>query len=129
MAKQFPLIKNPPFNPVVSGPYSSSELLDSFKPDDPLSITRTLDFKSYAYFQQQGRTTIRDPYASMMEALHDASIVRGMNVFLSDAANAGRRPVAIMGGHNEPRGSDEYMVRREPGVAVPKIGQRTEEES
>lgn len=44
----------------------------------------------------------------MMEALHDTSVVREMNVFLATEVQAGRRPVAIMGGHRERRGSDAY---------------------
>lgn len=108
MSKRIELITHPPFNPIHDGLYHPCELLNNFDPDNPLSLTATLDFQSFIYFQQQGRTTISDPYAAMMEAMHDASIGRGLNAFLAIEMQAGRRPVAIMGGHREPRGSKIY---------------------
>lgn len=112
MAIPMDLIKHPPFNPIHAGLYKPLELLEGFdpNPDKALSVVNTLDYQSYVYFQQQGRTTISDPYAAMMEALHDASIVRGMNAFLEDQVQAGRRPVSIMGGHREARGSKTYRA-------------------
>lgn len=104
------LISHPPFNPVHNGLYTADELLSGFTPDDSLSVIRTFDYRSYIYFQQQGRTTVTDPFAGMMEALHDASIVREMNKFLHDQLEYGRRPVAIMGGHREDRGSKTYRA-------------------
>ncbi|NKW97986.1 LOG family protein [Bacillus toyonensis] len=108
MKKSIELITHPPFNPIHDGLYSPFELLQNFDPENALSIITTLDYQSFIYFQQQGRTTISDPYAAMMEALHDASIGRGLNAFLASEVQAGRRPVAIMGGHREPRGSKTY---------------------
>ncbi|MCS6284406.1 MAG: hypothetical protein H8K08_03165 [Nitrospira sp.] len=96
---------DPPFNPVRARLYSSRELLTGFVASDPDSITRTPDFLSYIYFERQGRTIITDPYTGMMEAVHDASISRGLHQFLTDH---GRPPVAIMGGHAEPRNSQTY---------------------
>ena len=108
MATPIDLITHPPFNPINDKLYGPFELLQDFDPNNPMSVVKTPDYRSYIYFQQQGRTTISDPYAAMMEALHDASIVRGMNAFLETEMQAGRRPVAIMGGHQEPRGSKTY---------------------
>ncbi|PFZ67181.1 hypothetical protein COL72_28955 [Bacillus toyonensis] len=108
MKKSIELITHPPFNPIHNGLYDPFELLQNFDPDNALSVITTLDYQSFIYFQQQGRTTISDPYAAMMEALHDASIGRGLNAFLASEVQAGRRPVAIMGGHREPRGSKTY---------------------
>lgn len=108
MSKRIELITNPPFNPIHDGLYQPFELLNNFDPDNPLSLIATFDFQNFIYFNQQGRTTISDPYAGMMEAVHDASIGRGLNVFIENEIHAGRRPVAIMGGHQEPRGSDIY---------------------
>ncbi|WP_088351327.1 LOG family protein [Bacillus cereus] len=108
MKKPIELITHPPFNPIHNGLYDSFELLQNFDPDNELSVTATLDYQNFIYFQQQGRTTISDPYAAMMEALHDASIGMGLNAFLASEVQAGRRPVAIMGGHREPRGSKTY---------------------
>ncbi|MGZ0876790.1 hypothetical protein ACWZQY_012585 [Priestia megaterium] len=108
MTKPIELITHPPFNPIHDGLYQPFDLLENFDPDNPLSLTTTLDFQNYIYFQQQGRTTVSDPYAAMMEAVHDASIGRGLNAFVSSEGQAGRRPVAIMGGHRERRGSKLY---------------------
>lgn len=108
MKKSIELITHPPFNPIHDGLYSPFELLQNFDPENALSVITTLDYQSFIYFQQQGRTTVSDPYAAMMEALHDASIGRGLNAFLASEVQAGRRPVAIMGGHREPRGSKTY---------------------
>ncbi|MCU5065169.1 hypothetical protein OB986_28675 [Bacillus cereus] len=110
MKKSIELITHPPFNPIHDGLYNPFELLQNFDPDNALSVITTLDYQSFIYFQQQGRTTISDPYAAMMEALHDASIGRGLNAFLASEVQAGRRPVAIMGGHREPRGSKTYRA-------------------
>ncbi|QBF26740.1 hypothetical protein EXN22_13920 [Pseudomonas tructae] len=120
MLKPIKLVPHPPFNPIHDGLYSADELLSGFTPDNPLSVIDTADYLSYLYFQQNGRTTITDPFAGMMQALHDASIVQGMNKFLHDHLEKGRRPVAIMGGHRENRGSDTYR-------AVAKIAQMLSE--
>ncbi|WP_052321331.1 hypothetical protein [Pseudomonas fluorescens] len=120
MLKPIDLIPHPPFNPIHDGLYHADELLSGFSPDDPLSVIQTIDYRSYLYFQQKGRTTITDPFAGMMQALHDASIVQGMNRFLHDHLENGRRPVAIMGGHREDRGSKTYR-------AVAKIAQMLSE--
>ncbi|MFC3747100.1 hypothetical protein [Paenibacillus sp. GCM10012306] len=108
MKKPIEMITHPPFNPIHDKVYQPLELLKHFDPDNALSVTATPDFQNYVYFQQQGRTTILDPYAAMMEALHDASVVRGMNAFLAAEVQTGRRPVGIMGGTREPRGSKTY---------------------
>ncbi len=108
MSKRIEFITHPPFNPIHGGLYQPCELLNNFDPDNPLSLTATLDFQNFIYFNQQGRTTISDPYVGVMEAVHDASIGRGLNSFLANEMQAGRRPVAIMGGHREPRGSKIY---------------------
>jgi hypothetical protein len=110
MAQPIPLIANPPFNPVHEGLYSANELLDGYDPANPASVVNTIDYRCFIYFEQQGRTTVSDPYAGSMQAIHDASVVRGMNVFLASHFKQGRRPVAIMGGHREVRGSPTYCA-------------------
>ncbi|EPC8408772.1 hypothetical protein ACR3AM_003033 [Bacillus thuringiensis] len=102
------LITHPPFNPIQDELYNPFDLLKDFDPHNPLSLATTPDFQSYIYFVQQGRTTISDPYAAMMEAMHDTSIGRGLNAFLKSEMQAGRHPFVIMGGHREPRGSKIY---------------------
>nr|WP_145403980.1 hypothetical protein [Paenibacillus xylanexedens] len=101
-------ISHPPFNPIHNKLYNPLELLKGFDPDNPKSLLTTPDFQCFIYFHQQGGTTISDPYAAMMEAMHDTSVLREMNAFLAAELEAGRRPVAIMGGHQEKRGSTAY---------------------
>ncbi|MCP1184565.1 LOG family protein [Paenibacillus sp. 1781tsa1] len=109
MNKPIETITHPPFNPIHDKLYNPFELLGHFNPENPSSLPVTPDFQCFLYFHQQGGTTVKDPYAAMMEALHDTSVVREMNSFLANEMQEGRRPVAIMGGHKEPRGSDAYQ--------------------
>jgi hypothetical protein len=110
MTRPISVMTTPPFNPVHDGLYTGEDLLAGYDSATPASVVNSLDYRGYIYFQQQGRTTVTDPYAGMMEAVHDASIVRGMNAFLATHITNGRRPVAIMGGHNEARGSATYRA-------------------
>jgi hypothetical protein len=43
-----------PFQPIRSNLYSSRELMDAYDPNDPTSMGRTLDFRSYRYFTVAG---------------------------------------------------------------------------
>ncbi|MEN2786184.1 hypothetical protein ACFOKI_07240 [Sphingomonas qilianensis] len=110
MTRPIPVIFNPPFNPIHEGLYIPEELLVGYDLADPASVVRTLDYRCFIYFEQQGRTTVADPYAGMMQAVHDASVARGMNTFLATHLANGRRPVSIMGGHREVRGSSTYRA-------------------
>jgi predicted Rossmann-fold nucleotide-binding protein len=94
-----------PFQPIRNTLYGSPELMRGYDPDDPDSMARTFDFESYRYYIRCGGSAVIDPYAGMMEALHDNSILRAMTGFIADA----KRPtVAIMGGHNLQRDSIDY---------------------
>ncbi|MCA9814549.1 MAG: hypothetical protein KC652_05490 [Cyanobacteria bacterium HKST-UBA01] len=94
-----------PFQPIRGELYSSEELMRGYDPDNPLSMASIPDFKTFVYFVKNGRATPRDPYAGMMEALHDNSILQSMFRFIEtcDCPTA-----AIMGGHKEERGSSSY---------------------
>lgn len=96
-----------PFQPIRNSMYSSQELMDAFDPADVDSYVRTLDFRSYRYYVAKGGVAVVDPYAGMMEAVHDNSILRAMTVFLQQI----KRPVvAIMGGHSETRDTPNYAA-------------------
>lgn len=95
-----------PFQPIRSTLYSSRELMDGFVPDDGQSLAITPDFRSFVYFVTNGRAAPTDPYAGMMQALHDNSILRAMYAHLKEV---GRPAAAIMGGHREERGSPTYF--------------------
>ncbi|PZQ88762.1 MAG: hypothetical protein DI534_11210 [Leifsonia xyli] len=94
-----------PFQPIRSTLYGALELLVGFEPNDPQSIASTPDFLSYRYFVQSGRAAPVDPYAGMMEALHDNSILRAMHQFLRQS---GKPAAAIMGGHQLKRDDPAY---------------------
>lgn len=95
-----------PFQPIRNSLYSSRELMDGFEPADPQSLGQTPDFLSFKYFVKNGRAAPKDPYAGMMQALHDNSILRAMYGYLD---GFDRPAAAIMGGHREERGSDTYI--------------------
>jgi predicted Rossmann-fold nucleotide-binding protein len=93
-----------PFKPIRGSLYDSRELLAGFDPSRPQSLLQVPDFQIYRYFVRKGRAAPADAAAGMMEALHDNSILEAMLEFLR------RHPriAAIMGGHDEPRGSPTY---------------------
>jgi predicted Rossmann-fold nucleotide-binding protein len=93
-----------PFKPLRGSLYDPRELLAGFDPARPQSLVHVPDFQTYRYFVMKGRAAPADPVAGMMEALHDNSILEAMLEFL------GQHPkiAAIMGGHDEPRGSPTY---------------------
>ncbi|MFG1284871.1 hypothetical protein [Xanthobacter autotrophicus] len=114
-----PLKLEVPFQPLRNTLYSSLELMDAFDPISPDSMADTLDFKSYRYFISNGAAATTDPYAGMMEALHDNSILRSMTVFLQQVA---RPAVAIMGGHGERRDTSNYANVVEIARRLTKAG-------
>jgi predicted Rossmann-fold nucleotide-binding protein len=102
MAPRFDL----PFHPIRAELYTSTELMRGFDPARPESYTETTDFRIYRYFVAHGGSASIDPYAGMMEALHDNYILRAMTEFV----HASSKPtVAIMGGHDESRSSATYV--------------------
>lgn len=97
-----------PFQPIRRDLYSSLELLEGFDLKSPESYVTTPDFQSYQYFVQTGGAASTDPYAGMMEALHDNSIMRAMLRYLQELKDSSTSIVAIMGGHNEPRDKPSF---------------------
>lgn len=94
-----------PFQPLRNSLYTSLELMSGFEPHRPLSFAETLDFRSYRYFTANGGACPTDPYAGMMQALHDHSIMRALTVFFHSVKSP---TVAIMGGHDETRVTPNY---------------------
>jgi predicted Rossmann-fold nucleotide-binding protein len=80
--------------------YTPHELFAGFHPDETGSYERTLDAQTYL-------STRRDwtDSAGAMRAAHDHAITVARDTFI-----AGRRVVAVMGGHAEPRGSATYRA-------------------
>ena len=107
-----------PFQPIRADLYDYSQLLSGFDPATPQSLTEIPDFKIFQYFVVHGRAAPADPYAAMMEALHDNSILQAMFSFLAGEA----KTVAITGGHDEPRGSVTYTAVVEISKRLAELG-------
>lgn len=93
-----------PFSPIRTTLYSPRELMGTLAPDDYQSFERTLDFQCFAYYAAHGRSAPRDPLSSLFESLHDNSITQATLALLQGRP----RVAAIMGGHDELRGSEVY---------------------
>lgn len=92
-----------PFQPLRSALYSPDELLSGFDPLRPESFADTRDFQIYRNFVAEGEATTDNYLVSMMQSLHDNSITQALRGLL-----AGKRCVAIMGGHRLHRDEPLY---------------------
>jgi predicted Rossmann-fold nucleotide-binding protein len=70
------------------------------------SLEHTVDFDCFVYYVTHGRSAPRDQLSSLFEALHDKSITQATIALLQKWP----RVAGIMGGHDEPRGSDVYSA-------------------
>jgi predicted Rossmann-fold nucleotide-binding protein len=93
-----------PFSPIRTSLFSPQELMGTLDPGDYQSFESTVDFRCFAYYAEHGRSAPRDPLSSLFEALHDNSITQATLSLLKGRP----RVAAIMGGHDELRGSDVY---------------------
>jgi len=93
-----------PFSPIRTSLYSPQELMGTLDQGDYKSFERTVDFRCFAYYAEHGRSAPSDPLSSLFEALHDNSITQATLALLKERP----RVAAIMGGHDEPRGSEVY---------------------
>ncbi|MCX6620643.1 MAG: hypothetical protein NTY38_06125 [Acidobacteria bacterium] len=94
---------NIPYQPIRQQMYGPAELFRGFEAGDSTSWEKTVDFAIYRHFVMEGRSTPANPYTGMMQALHDNSITQA-----TVALVAGRKVVAIMGGHKMARDSASY---------------------
>ncbi len=92
-----------PYEPIPQQLYTPVTLFQGFKPDEPASWGRTVDFAIYRHFVMEGRDAPTNPYFGMMQALHDNAIMQCTKMLI-----AGRRIAAIMGDHTMRRDSDVY---------------------
>jgi predicted Rossmann-fold nucleotide-binding protein len=83
--------------------YLASALYDTWDPADPLSLERSLDFRTYLATLAQGQPTARSRGIGNGRALHDAAISYSLAERVVNA-----RSVGILGGHGESRGSKNY---------------------
>ncbi|HEY5320420.1 MAG TPA: hypothetical protein VIJ76_06060 [Galbitalea sp.] len=83
--------------------YTTEDLYGAFDADDELSLGRTLDFRAYLATLAQGQRVARSSGVAAARALHDSAITHELSARVLET-----RPVGIMGGHGEPRGSETY---------------------
>ena len=94
-----------PFNPYPKSLYDRQSLYEHYDPRQPESYQRTPDKQIYDHFVSVGKE-----YANIMETLaqrlHDHSITDALHDFL--ARYPEKKVVAVMGGHNLSRDSENY---------------------
>ena len=95
-----------PYNQYPAKLYTKASLYTSYKTGNPSSYKQTYDFKVYDHFIRTGKES-----ASISEELarriHDHAITDALYDFLSGYDE--RRVVAIMGGHDLSRKSDDFL--------------------
>ncbi len=94
---------NLPYIPIRQQLYTGGELFKGFDFGQPLSWAQTEDFTIYRHFVMEGRSMPTNPFMGMMQALHDNAISQSTSALI-----AGRKVVAIMGGHKMERDSSDY---------------------
>lgn len=91
-----------PFEPARASLYNADELFDGFDPEHPCTYCDTTDAKIYRHFVQSGGTS-PSPAEALLRRVHDHQITEHLRRWLDN-----RRVVAIMGGHDMARSSDDY---------------------
>ncbi len=94
---------NLPYQPIRRSLYRRSELFKRFDPQEAASWGKTLDFRIYRHFVEEGGSTPDNPYMGMMQALHDNSITHSTYKLIQK-----RQVAAVMGGHMMRRDSRVY---------------------
>lgn len=94
-----------PFTAHRSQLYTPEELFDGFDPGDPAGYESTYDALVYRHWEQSGRQYPPLIDESLARRLHDHSISDALHDEL-----AGRRPVAVMGGHSLERSDPQYAA-------------------
>jgi predicted Rossmann-fold nucleotide-binding protein len=92
-----------PYQPIPRKLYAPTDLFAGFDPGQPSSWAKTADFEIYRHFVMEGRSTPRNPYMGMMQALHDNAITEATTTYIE-----GRRVVGIIGDHKLARDSVAY---------------------
>ncbi len=94
-----------PFSAHRAQLYTPEELFAGFDPTDPAGYETTFDALVYRHWVATGRQYPPMIDESLARRLHDHSISDALQEEL-----AGRRPVAIMGGHGLERGDPQYAL-------------------
>jgi predicted Rossmann-fold nucleotide-binding protein len=97
--------------------YTPDELFAGFDPASPAGYDTTFDAVVYRHWEQTGRQHPARIDESLARRLHDHSITDALQEVL-----AGRRPVAIMGGHGLERASDGYRLVASLSRSLTRVG-------
>ncbi len=97
--------------------YTPDELFAGFDPTQPDGYQATFDARVYAHWQATGRQYPPSIGESLARRLHDHSISEALYDELE-----GRRPVAIMGGHNIARADPSYRTVAELSRTLTRQG-------
>ena len=97
--------------------YSPEELFAGFDASEPDGYAETFDARVYRHWERTGRQHPPFIDESLARRLHDHSITEALNDEL-----AGRRPVAIMGGHGLERSSPGYLAIAEIARTLTRDG-------
>ena len=92
-----------PFSVHRSGLYTVDELFAGFDPADPAGWDDTFDARVYRHWVDAGQHAPGSIAETLAQRLHDHSVTDAL-----EEALAGRRPVAIMGGHAIERSDPQY---------------------
>jgi predicted Rossmann-fold nucleotide-binding protein len=93
-----------PFSPIRTSLYTPQELMGTLDAGNYQSFEQTIDFRCFHYYASHGRSVPSDALSSLFESLHDNSITQATLALLKGRARVG----AIMGGHDEARGTKAY---------------------
>lgn len=99
----FPRIDWVPYNPYRARLYTPEALLGAYQPGVPDSYDETFDGRVYRHYTEHGGPEPPNFIDLLAQRLHDQSITDALHEFI-----AGRRVVAIMGGHGMARDAEAY---------------------
>jgi predicted Rossmann-fold nucleotide-binding protein len=83
--------------------YSAAELFDTYEVGNPASYAKTLDARVDAYYRSHGKSRCENARTTLAYRLHDHGITDALQAFV-----AGKKLVAIMGGHSMLRSEPDY---------------------
>ena len=100
----FPHLPDVPFSMYRGALYSPDELLGGYIPGQPESYAHTLDGRAYRHYVDTGKADTPDAAVMLARRLHDHAMTDALQEFI-----AGRKVVAIMGGHAMQRDAADYL--------------------
>lgn len=104
----FPMLSARPYEPYRNRLYTPDDLFAGFNPENPRSYAETPDAKIYAHYMETGKADPPSILEALARRLHDFSVSDAITDLLAGSDPA--RRVAIMGGHNLPRGHADYLA-------------------